>query len=143
MHYDNNNVPFYVGCGDKKRARSRRNRRDSKQAKPENTWRERAKDGFTIDIVGEFEDDVALAIESLIIQGHGRLLDGTGTLVNIATYGAGLSDSNKMKKDGTLSKEHKSKIGKSLLGREFSTEHKKRLSENKKMYWAKRLNKEI
>lgn len=127
IHYDMNNIPFYVGKGKGKRAYSKSQRNED--------WKKIASNGYNVDIIKDNLTNVeSMSLEVETIKIYGRLDRGTGTLVN-RTSGGGGSNGYKATKE-TCEKLSKVLMGKNKgkkpnLGRKFSDESKKKMSEAK------------
>jgi hypothetical protein len=89
VHYDSNNVPFYVGCGKANRYKDKHNR--------SKVWNKVASNGWTTEILEDYLDrDFALMLETAYINSFGRRDLDQGTLVNQSDGGLGSGKNRKM-----------------------------------------------
>lgn len=129
-HFDEHDKVFYVGKGSGPRARSKRDRGTD--------WNERAKNGYTIQILRRnLSEQCALCMESIIIHSIG--LDNLSNKLNgiYGNYSAEISDDTRKQISISLSgrkatKQQKLNMSLAQKGRKISKEMVARIRQNYK-----------
>lgn len=109
-----NDTPYYIGKGKNKRAWNK----EHKVVVPKDNHR-------IVIIESNLTELGAIALERRLIKWYGRKDNNTGILRNLTDGGEGMSGA-------ILSDEHKEKIRSSLVGKEYSKERRRAMSESKK-----------